>query len=132
MSGQTLYPAERQGHAFKLRGQTALGGLFGDNPEALAASAYFQRMGPGFSTGVSAVESGQTKYGLESRYLMTERDSLRLRYDGIWSDIPQAPQLTEFRQLHRELATVQYQRRQDEFSITVILLMTIIICHKHA
>jgi hypothetical protein len=67
---------------------------------------------------VSATEAGQTKYGLEGRYLLSSRDTLRLRYDGIWSDIAQAPQVTQYRQLHRELASLQYQRRQDAFTLS--------------
>ncbi|MFH1810320.1 MAG: OmpA family protein [Pseudomonadota bacterium] len=116
--GRVLFPAEREGHAFKLRGQTALAGLWGASPEDLALSAYFQRMAPGFSTGVSAIEAGQTKYGTEGRWLITSRDTLRLRYDGIWTEIPVVPQITEYRRLHRELASLQYQRRQDDFTIT--------------
>ncbi|MBN2361365.1 MAG: OmpA family protein, partial [Deltaproteobacteria bacterium] len=118
LMGRMLFPAEREGHAFKVRGQTSLGGLWGGAPDDLALRAHFQRMAPGFSTGVSAIEAGQTKYGVEGRWLITRRDRLELRYDGIWSDIAQVAQSTEYRTLHRELATLQYQRRQETLTLT--------------
>lgn len=117
LSAGTLYTGARDGHAFKLRGQTALGQLYGANPDNLSASAYVQRMDPGFSTGISAVEAGQTKYGVQSRYAITSKDQLQLRYDGVWSEFSPLSQLNSTRTLHRELMSLQYRRRQGALSL---------------
>ncbi|MEW5851380.1 MAG: isopeptide-forming domain-containing fimbrial protein [Myxococcota bacterium] len=116
--GNRLYPAERQGTAFKLKGQVALGKVFGRPATDLSARAYAQRVSRGFFTDGTLYDQGQVKYGVDGNWQVTRRDRLRLRWDGIWSEVNTVPQVGEYRQLHREIAVTQVQHQEGPFTLT--------------
>ncbi len=110
--GRVVFPAEREGQGYKLEGQLGFGQWLGRSSRDGLVHAYFQRLTPGFFAGASIVEQGQTKWGTDGAWRITDDDTLRLRYDGVISEIPEIPHVvSETRQLHRQLATAQYQRR---------------------
>jgi hypothetical protein len=113
-----LYPAERQGHAYKLKGQVALGKLLGRAPADLSARAYFQRVQPGFFADGTLLDQGRWAYGADGQWQITDRDSARLRWDGTWTDVPTDPQVYQYRRVHREIATFQLRHRQGPFTLT--------------
>ncbi|MBI5497899.1 MAG: DUF11 domain-containing protein [Deltaproteobacteria bacterium] len=114
----TLYMPERQGHAYKLKGQVALGRWLGKAPTDVSARAYFQRVQPGFFSDGTMFDQGQWKYGAEGSWQITRRDSLRLRWDGTWTDVPLVSQVLQYRRLHREMATLQLRHVEGPVTFT--------------
>jgi hypothetical protein len=109
--GDSLYPSERKGAAFKLDGQWRFGDLVGRSVDDGVARAYFQALEPGFFGGGSGiVEQGQTKWGAEVAYRLTSNDELRLRYDGVVAEINLFEPVTAPRTLQRQLGTGRYVR----------------------
>ncbi len=110
--GRQIFPADRAGVAFKLEGNAQLGTTLGrkDNADA-NLHAYVQQLQPGFFADASIVEQGQTKWGTEAAWRIVDDGKLKLRYDGVVSEIPEVQPLTEFRTLHREIATAHYEHR---------------------
>ncbi|HEY4222438.1 MAG TPA: hypothetical protein VGO62_13880, partial [Myxococcota bacterium] len=110
--GQQEYSADRQGYAFKLDGNAQLGTWLGRKNNGDAnVHAYVEQLQPGFFADASIVEQGQTKWGTEGAWQVFDEGKLKLRYDGVISEVPEFPPLTEFRELHREIATAQYQQK---------------------
>ncbi|MDP2345090.1 MAG: hypothetical protein Q8O67_29365 [Deltaproteobacteria bacterium] len=110
--GNEIFPRERAGLGFKLDGQARFGRYVGRNVDDGVARAYFQALQPGFfGGGASIIEQGQTKWGSDVGWKLTDVDELRFRYDGVVSEIPERQPVTEYRVLHRELATGRYARR---------------------
>lgn len=107
--------ADRAGAAFKLEGQAQLGRFVGrDANGELQLRAYVQYLQPGFFAGASIVEQGQTKVGAEGAWQIIDDGKLKLRWDGVVSEIPSTPaftELTEYRTLHREIVTLRYEHR---------------------
>jgi len=119
LDGNTLYPAERSGHAFKIKGQLALGKvLLGKAPTDLSARAHFQRVQSGFYADGSLFDQGQYKYGAEAFYQFTRHDSARFRWDGIWSEVPLLAQVSQYRRVHREMAVFQLKHVEGPFTLT--------------
>ncbi len=108
---QIIYPHERSGSAYRLNLQTKLGHLFNRAPEDFLVSTWFRRVSLGFFSQDTVMAQGQTTWGLETRGALTDKDGLRLRYDGIINEMPIVPQATAARALHRELVTVAYDRK---------------------
>jgi len=118
--GNQVLPAARQGFALKLEGQALFGQFLGGEEHDASIRGWAQHQSPGFFAGAAIVEQGQTKWGLDGAWRITSKDKVRLRYDSVLSDIPVVPHAgaTPFatsdddltRQLHRHMATVQYQR----------------------
>lgn len=109
--GSISFSPERHGYAFKVEGQTAFGQWFLDNPRDGIVRTYVQALSPGFFAGASIVEQGQLKWGGDANLRLTGADQLRLRYDGSISEVPEIPHVSEMRTLHREIATLQYERQ---------------------
>jgi uncharacterized repeat protein (TIGR01451 family) len=110
--GSVRYPADRAGAAFKLEGQAQLGAWLGRKQKSDATlRAYVQELQPGFFAGAAIVEQGQTKWGTEGSVQVVDGGKLKLRYDGVISRVPEIQPLTEFRTLHRQIATVRYEHR---------------------
>jgi hypothetical protein len=110
--GRQPYSADRAGAAFKLDGQAQLGAWLGRKANSdVVVRAYVQNLDPGFFAGASIVEQGQTKWGTEGGWQLTDDDKLKLRYDGVISRIPSFAPLTEFRTLHRQIASARYEHR---------------------
>ncbi|MCC7074147.1 MAG: hypothetical protein IT383_22750, partial [Deltaproteobacteria bacterium] len=105
----------REGAAFKLEGQAQLGRLLGrPNDTDLQLRAYAQVLQPGFFAGAAIVEQGQTKLGAEGAWQVIDAGKLKLRWDGVVSEVPSTPmltELTEYRALHREIVTLRYEHR---------------------
>lgn len=119
VSNGTIYPGERQGGAYKLKGQIALGRLlFGRAPTDLYAKGYFQRVQGGFYADGVLTDQGQWKYGTEAFWQFTQRDSIRARWDGVWAEVPLLTQVPEYRLLHRELALLQAKHTEGPFTLT--------------
>ena len=106
-----LTQGERAGGAFKIDGQAQLGALLGQDKASAVVHAYVQQQEPGFFAGAAIVEQGQTKWGADSTWQVIKEGRLKLRYDGVISDIPEFANLTRFRTLHREVATLRYEHR---------------------
>jgi len=106
-----LYPRERQGWAVKLDAQAELGEYVGRRANEAVVRSYFTRESPGFFAGAAIVEQGQWKWGAEGRYRITDDDLVRLRYDGVIAEIPEIPNVTNARILHRQIATAGYERK---------------------
>jgi uncharacterized repeat protein (TIGR01451 family) len=70
-------------------------------------TVYFQHQDPGFFSGSTVMEQGQTKLGAQMRLVLTEQDGFRLRHDGVWSEIylDSAP-----RQVNRQITALGYER----------------------
>ena len=114
-----IYPSEQQGMAYGVKGQLALGKLLlHRNPLDLSAKAYFQRVQSGFFTDATLLGQGQWKYGGEGHWQFSRRDSVRLRWDGMWSEVPQFTQVPEYRLAHRELAVAQLKHVEGPFTLT--------------
>ena len=110
--GNAIFPKERSGIGFKLDAQMRFGSYLGGAVDDGVARAYFQALQPGFfGGGGSIVEQGQTKWGSDVGWKITDVDEVRLRYDGVISEIPEQQPVTQYRILHRELATGRYARR---------------------
>jgi uncharacterized repeat protein (TIGR01451 family) len=109
--GRVVFPTDRQGQAYKLEGQLGFGQWVGRSAADGLVRTYFQRQTPGFFAGSSIVEQGQTKWGLDGAWRITDDDLVRLRYDGVLADIPEVPHVSEMRTLNRQLVTAQYERR---------------------
>jgi uncharacterized repeat protein (TIGR01451 family) len=109
--GPVLFPIERQGFAWKLDGQWAFGDQVGRQKTEGVVRAYAQRLSAGFFSGSTIVEQGQTKWGLDGQWRLTDDDAIRLRYDGALSELPPLPHVDRARVVHREIATLQYERR---------------------
>ncbi len=109
--GNTVFPEQRQGWAAKLEGQASLGELLGRQDRDLLLRGYFQRQSPGFFSGSNIVEQGQWKGGGEGRWVITNDDLVQVRADYVWSEIPEVPNVSDVRNLHRAIATARYQRR---------------------
>ncbi len=110
--GDQIFPKERSGVGFKLDGQARFGTYVGRNVDDGIVRAYFQALQPGFfGGGGSIVEQGQTKWGSDVGWKVSDDDEIRLRYDGVISEIPEQQPVTQYRVLHRELATGRYGRR---------------------
>jgi uncharacterized repeat protein (TIGR01451 family)/fimbrial isopeptide formation D2 family protein len=119
MVDNKLYPAERQGHAFKVKAQVAVGKLLlGKQPTDLALRGYFQRVTSGFFADGSLSDQGQWKYGTEANWQITRRDRVRFRWDGVWSEVPPQAVVLQYRRLHREMAVGQLQHREGPFTLT--------------
>ena len=75
----------------------------------LPYALYFQHQDPGFYSGSTVLEQGQSKVGGQVRAILTDKDALRLRHDGVWSEIyledPNNP-----RDVNRQLTVVGYER----------------------
>ena len=109
--GGTIFPRQRSGFGFKLDGAARFGDVVGRSADDGVARAYFQALQPGFfGGGGSIVEQGQTKWGIDSGLRFTDKDELRLRYDGVISSIPEREPVTLYRTLHREIVTGRYAR----------------------
>jgi hypothetical protein len=110
--GATTHVADRRGAAFKLDGQVLFGDvLLGRTKDAGQAHAYVQQLQPGFFAGASIVEQGQTKWGADTAWQIVDDGKLKLRYDGVISEVPEIPNVREYRTLHREIATLRYEHR---------------------
>ena len=110
--GAVIFPAERSGAGFKLDGQWQFGDVVGRSKDAGVIKAYYQSLQAGFFGGGGAIlEQGQTKWGTEAAFKPTDRDEVRLRYDGVLADINPFEPVDVPRTLHRQLATGRYARK---------------------
>ena len=109
--GSVEFPTDRQGHALKLEGKLGFGHWLGRDVNDGSLRAYYQNLAPGFFSGASILEQGQTKWGTDSYWNITDDDRLMLRYDSVISEIPELPHVTEYRTLARHLVMTQYQRK---------------------
>ncbi|MCP4504013.1 MAG: DUF11 domain-containing protein [Deltaproteobacteria bacterium] len=119
--GNTVLPAARQGFALKLEGQALLGEYIGRNDNDLFLRGWAQHQSAGFFAGAAIVEQGQSKWGVDGAWRITDKDQLRLRYDSVLSEVPVVPHAAnnpfvesdnEFsRSLHRHLVTLRYTRQ---------------------
>ena len=81
--------------------------------EWIPFSLYVQHQDPGFYTGGTVFEQGQTKLGGEARWVLSPKDTLRLRHDGVWSRLRVEG---EERLANRQLTTAGYERREESWT----------------
>jgi outer membrane protein OmpA-like peptidoglycan-associated protein len=118
--GQAVFPAERQGIAFKLEGNAQLGQWLGRKENSDAnVHAYVAEIQPGFFADSSIVEQGETKWGTEGAWQVFDDAKFKLRYDGVIAEVPDVapeggfgtPDSGIYRTLHREIAVAHYEQK---------------------
>lgn len=77
----------------------------------LPYTLHVQHQDPQFFSGASILEQGQTKFGGTLRAILTPQDQLRLRHDGVWSELFFGE---DRRTLNRQLSAVGYEHRFEQ------------------
>ncbi len=89
------------------------GGAKGQKPrEVLPYVLYAEHQDPGFYSAAGVFGQGQSKVGGQLRALLSKRDTLWLRHDGVWSRLFVGD---EKRLLNRQLSVVGYQRSEAKW-----------------
>jgi hypothetical protein len=79
-------------------------------PAFLPYTFYAQFQDPQFYAGTSILEQGQTKVGGTLRWVISEQDQVKLRHDGVWSELFFGE---DVRTLNRQISAVGFEHDDD-------------------
>jgi len=103
----------REGDAWKLAAEIDLGEWFQD-PDRYRLGAYYKRLEPGFSSSGNSSESGSDQSGLNLNLKLTDRDTLRAKFQQVETAAGTATAASE-----ETLGTVQWAHQHGWWGLTL-------------
>ena len=118
--------SQARGTGLLLRGGLELDDLIGTGQkDRWYTEGYYQSLGAGFSSGGTLQDQGLEKYGVSTRYFLTEHHSLRLQYDAVAAENPATQGDEVFHGYHRAVTRIGHTYEGPTLKLDTDLVHTL-------